>query len=328
MKNQRKFINQCVSNACYGKLYQARNSKGFSLLEVMIASAIGLFLLAGTFQIFSSMHQASSLVEHSSQIQETGRFAMNLVTTDLRRAGYWGGNADNETIAGTEGRQAPASTCPVGNNEWGRMIEQRIFGINDSAAGYACISAADYLRGDVLTIRFTSSITTDVFNPSDLYLRASLFEGRLFVGSKSADPANAVADNPQRVHLVKAHAYYVGKTARSCKGNPIPALFWQTLVNGAPQKEELLAGVEHFQVQYGVDQDLDGIVDQYFNADSVVDWKDVVTLRLWLLVRAECPDSSYTDETTYIMGDQQYTPGDNYYRQLFNQTISLRNILE
>jgi len=328
MKNLLRFINKPLSTDSYNMVSHAKNCKGFTLVEAMIGSAIGIFLLAGVLQIFTSMQQASTLVEHSSQIQETGRFAMNLITADLRRAGYWGGNADNNTISGTEGKQAATNTCPIGTNQWGRMIEQRIFGLNDTSTGYACISNNDYLRGDVLTVRFTSSLTANVFDPSDLYLRASLFEGRLFVGSKNADSANEVEDNPQRVHLIKAHAYYVGNTGRSCKGNQIPGLFWENLVKGIPQKEELLAGVEQLQVQYGIDQDLDGVVDQYFNADAVANWKDVVTVKLWLLVRAECPDNSYTDDKTYIVGDQQYTPGDSYYRQLFNQTITLRNILE
>ena len=308
-------------------LYPGQHCRGFSLVELMVAAAIGLFLLAGTLQVFSSMKQANALVEHSSRIQETARFAVGLMTADLRRAGYWGGNADKDTMAGTEGMQPASNTCPGGSNAWGRMVEQRIFGLDDSNAGYACIADSDYLRGDVMTVRFATPLTAVAFNPDELYLRASLFEGRLFVGSNNADPANAVVDNPQSVHQLVAHAYFIGNTERSCNGKKIPALYWQTLVNGAPQKEELLTGVEHMQFQYGVDQNLDGVAEQYFNADGVTNWESVVMVRLWLLVRGECPDNSFTDDKTYIMGDQQYTPGDNFHRQLYSQTIALRNLL-
>jgi len=54
--------------------------------------------------------------------------------------------------------------------------------------------------------------------------------------------------------------------------------------------QALVAGVESFQVLYGVDTDADGIVNQYLNATSVKAqslWSQVVALRIALLLRAE-----------------------------------------
>lgn len=54
--------------------------------------------------------------------------------------------------------------------------------------------------------------------------------------------------------------------------------------------QALVAGVESFQVLYGVDTDADGIVNQYLNATSMAAqslWSQVVALRIALLLRAE-----------------------------------------
>jgi hypothetical protein len=42
-------------------------------------------------------------------------------------------------------------------------------------------------------------------------------------------------------------------------------------------------------------------------------------------VRAECPETGYTNSNTYAIGNVNYTPNDGYRRQLFTSTVSLRN---
>lgn len=63
---------------------------GFTLIEMMIALLIGVFLLIGVVQIFSSAKQAYRLQENLSRLQENGRFAMDFITKDIRMVGYVG----------------------------------------------------------------------------------------------------------------------------------------------------------------------------------------------------------------------------------------------
>jgi type IV pilus assembly protein PilW len=62
--------------------------RGFTLIELMIAMLIGVFLMAGVIQIFLSAKQAYRLQENLSRLQENGRFAMDIMTKDIRMAGY------------------------------------------------------------------------------------------------------------------------------------------------------------------------------------------------------------------------------------------------
>jgi len=67
-----------------------KNSQcGLTLIEIMIAMLIGLFLIGGVLQIFISTKQTYRMQENLSRMQENGRFAMEFLGRDIRMAGYW-----------------------------------------------------------------------------------------------------------------------------------------------------------------------------------------------------------------------------------------------
>jgi type IV pilus assembly protein PilW len=117
----------------------------------------------------------------------------------------------------------------------------------------------------------------------------------------------------------------VGPSGRKCGSADVPSLYRISLADdGKPVVNELLPGIEHFQVQYGIN-------DQYLNADdlAITDWPNVITARIWLLVRSECSERGYTDGTNYVMGDVTYTPNDTanngHRRQLYSSVVMIRN---
>lgn len=59
-------------------------ASGLSLVEMMVALAVGLILLAGLMQVWSSSRQTYRLAEAQSRAQENGRFAAQLLAKDLR----------------------------------------------------------------------------------------------------------------------------------------------------------------------------------------------------------------------------------------------------
>jgi type IV pilus assembly protein PilW len=66
------------------------NTKGFSLIELMVALALSAILLLGMFQIFSSNQQAFSLQNGVARMQENGRIAMEIMTKNMRSVGFMG----------------------------------------------------------------------------------------------------------------------------------------------------------------------------------------------------------------------------------------------
>ena len=64
--------------------------RGLSIVELLIAMAIGLFLSAvGTTLLVSQLHESKSLLIEARLMQDL-RTAADLISRDLRRAGYWG----------------------------------------------------------------------------------------------------------------------------------------------------------------------------------------------------------------------------------------------
>ena len=61
---------------------------GFTLVELMIASVIGIFLTASLINLFITTNKSVTLSDALSQNQETGRFAMDYLTRFIRQAGY------------------------------------------------------------------------------------------------------------------------------------------------------------------------------------------------------------------------------------------------
>jgi type IV pilus assembly protein PilW len=329
--------------------------QGFSIVEMMVALVISLILMAGIGQIFLSSKQSFTIQNTLGRQQENGRYTTNVISQDLRRTGYWGGNADVSGVTGTEPPIAPAATCNTGDNTWGRMIDRRIFGLNhtDSTGlgAYACINDGNgHSSHDVLVMRFASpwlvfsTPTTNqrpIDNNSRLYIRSSLTisdeAGRIFKGSTVADSANdmnggGAAPPSERTSELIARTYYIGPSGQTCNGISVPSLYREELDNnGRPVAEEVAYGVDNLQVRYGLDTDGNDSVDTYLDAGTSglnedSEWDQVISVRYWLLTRSECPETGYTNGNTYTMGDTVYTPNDSFRRQLYQSIIKLRNI--
>jgi type IV pilus assembly protein PilW len=75
-----------------------RSNRGFTLIELMIASAIGLLLLTGLALIFVNTSEANRELQKSAQQIENGRYAIEIISSDLRMAGFYGHLHDMATI--------------------------------------------------------------------------------------------------------------------------------------------------------------------------------------------------------------------------------------
>jgi len=351
-------------------------SRGWTLIELLVAMALGLLIIAGIGQIYLAAKRSYDIQNSIAQLQEVGRYATEAITEDIRRAGYWGlMNLDAINVATNGGKYFPTTgltsppygTCPSGNDKWGRMITEKVVGLNDTATGYNCLGT-NWKRGDILTVRYADPKPVTTYNPDALYIRTAPLEASLVFGnpvncpSSTSPPGCTLLDYvddtsfppANYTYKVVAHAYYVtnSSTATQCgvaSAPALPALAQETLSSGPsspgfPVKSELVTGVEQLQFQYGVDINItnttpagDGSVDQYFNANHFIAdptlcsssngtcWNQVRSVRFWILVRGDCPEAGYTDNSTYNMGDNPYTPSDRFRRTLYTSTVALRN---
>lgn len=66
------------------------NQRGVSLVELLIATALGLILLAGIGYIYWGSRQSYALQENLAGLQENAGFALEMLAQDVRMAGYIG----------------------------------------------------------------------------------------------------------------------------------------------------------------------------------------------------------------------------------------------
>lgn len=89
---------------------------GASLVELMIALVLGLLVTAAIYQVFLSNQHTQRMQQALSHIQENGRFALDMISRDIRHAGYHGGcGAAYDHV---ENSEAPATAEAV--SDWQR----------------------------------------------------------------------------------------------------------------------------------------------------------------------------------------------------------------
>ncbi len=100
--------------------------KGLTLVELMIAMALGLTLSAGALMMFVGNKQTANFQREFAAVQENGRFATDLLMRDIRGAGFSG--CANATITDTTNPD-PGSDEPFLN------FERTVYGYNYNTGG-------------------------------------------------------------------------------------------------------------------------------------------------------------------------------------------------
>jgi len=305
-----------------------------TLIELMVALAIGAFLMIGAMTVFMQSRTTFRVTESVSRLQETARFALDALEPEIRMAQYWGLTSRPEKINGRLTPTDPAGMGPAtcGNN-WTINVIQPVQGANNGY-NWACAGTAPVeTNSDTLVVRRASD---DIVLPvaAQLSIVTSRYDGTLF--NTAAIPAGY---NPavSEVHRLMVSGYYVRRATAATQ----PALRRKVLgTNGQITDEEVIAGVEDMQVQFGLDMDPPGglnrgSVDRYVNPDSpIIDPTnagynpnaEILAVRIWLRVRAERVENGFTDTANYVYADQAVGPfNDGFRRVLVSKTIYLRN---
>jgi type IV pilus assembly protein PilW len=71
-------------------LHNQTKQSGISLVEILVALVISLFLLGGIVQVYVGNKTTFAFTNALAEVQENGRFAVDMISQDLRLAGEWG----------------------------------------------------------------------------------------------------------------------------------------------------------------------------------------------------------------------------------------------
>jgi type IV pilus assembly protein PilW len=378
-----------------------RRGRGFSLVELMVAMLLGLILIAGMVEIFTTSRFTYQVQDGLARVQENGRFALDVMKRDIRLAGYvgcsrlsldqmtdinntlqstppdfnhmnglQGWEADN--TAPTEATQgAPYALDPTGlavaqvDGNAATVAAAAGWGTGGVGAAGLDTSVSALPGSDVIRVwrlagaglqitnipgagagTVVDTVANTIIQDDDILLLTDCLSGdwvqacsiqtigggalRLTL-SNGCTPGN-IPSLPLTVGVganvfkLQSHVYFVGKRG-GATANP-PALFRAPLDNDGTlgAAEELIEGVESMQITYGEDTDGDLQADRYVVADAVVDWQEVTSVRLGLLLASVDEPGAFTDDTTYNVNGSWFDPADDRrLRKVFSTTIALRN---
>ena len=84
-----------------------RLSTGFSIVELLVGTAVGLVVVAAGTTVVTHHARESRALTIETRLTQDLRTAADIVARDLRRAGYWGGAASG--VRGDDGGVVPAN---------------------------------------------------------------------------------------------------------------------------------------------------------------------------------------------------------------------------
>jgi type IV pilus assembly protein PilW len=325
--------------------------RGLSLIELMVAMSIGLFLLAGAISVLAKGRDLYRTNDAAARVQETARYAMSTIEADLRMANYWGLMSRADLIengpaldlanipavdptyalpADLTGYAATINTCGA---MWAVKLPAYVEG-NNNGYGYACAAfGTAAAAADQLTVRRASTqvITAAALGATtgQIKVQTSRVQGTLFSGNTVP---SGYAPPLSETRALVVNGYYVSQDSDQAAGTPSLRRKQLGFAGGAPviQDREIVPGVEDLQVEFGLDRNGNQTADFFVPpGTAIAAGQDIVAVRVWLLVRAEQPESNFTDTRTYAYADRvggaAYTPADRFRRVLVNKTIALRN---
>ncbi|AMO55709.1 hypothetical protein GZ77_26610 [Endozoicomonas montiporae] len=337
---------------------------GASLVELLVAMALGLFLIAGIGHLFLSANRTYMLQDELSRIQENARFAMDLLSRDIRMAGYTGcpeaTSLANVLFTSTDSREwmthfdkgilgiSTANKSRIDSSAISEAIvihkldaEQGLtVNSHSSSSALLNVTSHGYDQGDVLALVHPGCDQISVFKAMEATSGSSISHAAGLSGSlynctsqlkgdfncmDSASAAEPYNHKGSMLFPVRSVAYYL----RTSNGRPnLYRKFAGEYTSGSARyAESLLEGIEGLSFLYGYDSDGNRTPDQYRTADSIGLFSaDWMNV---VSVRLELLVRSLSEITEepqpYLFAGTEITPTDHYIRRNFVMTIELRN---
>lgn len=316
-----------------------KTMRGFSLIELMVGMAIGLFLIAGVFTAYVNGRAAQSVTDDQVAMMDDARFALQTIGDDLRQAGLWGRINDFELVGGVASTDLPITPlarpalmtgeCAAGWADFAAPVA-----VFNGTNPYSTTCAGQYSAGvmaalpsDVVEIRYTlgQPVVDANLQAGMVYIASDVNQAAVFEGT--ATPGLSAASANMNFPLV-VNAYYIASWS-NVVGDGVPSLHKVSLEPGPVVVDQvLLAGVENLQVQYGIDTDGNGAVNVYVDPDNALagEWQKIRSVQVWLVIRSQRNDLSVnTAKIATVAGAGRAFPNDGFRRYVVSTVISLRN---
>lgn len=228
-------------------------TRGFTLVELLVATTLGLLLLAGVGTLFLSTNRSFRENDLIAGMQDQARYGMATLGRDLALSGYWGGMmgtgnllpnlADADSLNDSSSATlalTPAQDCGAAGEAWSFRVANAIeFRNQDSGTAitsqWRCVG--NHRAGtDALAIRHVAGQRTGAMQLGDsevalrryhLYLQTNGTVGTLMrwlnAGAGTPDALDQPAIAPMSFHRYFPRVYFV-RDFSITPGDGVPAL--------------------------------------------------------------------------------------------------------
>lgn len=332
--------------------------KGFSLVELMVASTIGLIVVGSIGYFYLGTRQAYRTTDNLSRIQESQRIVLDTLAREIRLAGY-AGCVNLAAKPPTVIANPPTGSAPyVVNQDTVAQIFDNATGWTNPPPGITRVTAG---ATDVISIRYASNTAQPAkltgnltavnaniqmsgnpgnFNANDVLMISDCSNTDIFRATNVSTGGTVTIAHSTTANTSNNLSKKYGPDAEVLAFHDVtffiglnpannPALYrFDVGVNGAAA-EEIAENVENMQLQYGLDTNADNAVDSY--ATTVAAGARVISIRVALVFSGAGVGSAdkglgtATSAQTYSLLGTSYTAPDTRLRKIGTATVLLRN---
>lgn len=325
---------------------------GFTLVELMIAITLGLMVIGGLTTLFVNNSAAQNEIERENRQIENGRYAMQVITDDLRLAGFYG----EFDPVGPPALTAPGTLpdpCATDVTTLNSALALHVQGYDQGSALTCLTDRKD--NTDIVVVRRVSTCAvgdTDCTAQvaGQVYLQASLCNNSTELDSTSISNYYVLDTDTSKFTLHKrncsstavirrylTHIYYIATSNETGDGILTLKRAELDVVGGSLQFKvvPLAEGIEDMQIEYGMDTSGDGTPDSYNAAPgSIANWQTVTAAKVYLLARASATTPGHDDSKKYQLGYKAdgtanitSATHDGYKRSVYQAVITMPNPL-
>jgi type IV pilus assembly protein PilW len=313
---------------------------GFTILELLVAIALGMVILAGLFRTFKVQQDSYVIQDQVSAMQQNLRVAMYMITRDLQMAGYYtnydrsqrpldlngngaidAGETGRPLVFATDGGSGPdvitvvkADYDPIDPKckDGTSSVCRRLGSINGSASDGTISLGSWDLGGYNFGVLVKQDLTS-----------ADLFQ----VAGGAVNPVGTLMENygsEDLVYRTDIISYRINTVAGR------PYLQRRNLANNNGY-QDVAENIENLQFRYLID---DGSPNgTWVNSPTGNQTRGIRAVEVFLIGRTAYPQRGYIDSSTYTFGSgtatYSYTPLSDdrkYRRKVLTSLVKTRNI--
>ena len=297
--------------------------RGLTLVELMVSLVLASLVTLAAVGLYSVGVSSFRTVDAGQEIQDNGRFALEVIGQAARQAGFEN-YAEGYGLRWTETYITNTALFPTVRGANNAKVSS-VATVDDDGTS----ANGGHNNSDTIALRFHGASLQSDRTKAD----GSMIDCQ---GVAQTAPllANALSDVAISLFWVKVDG--TGEPSLQCisRGNP---------ASPSRNTQPIIKGVETFQVMYGVDTNADSTPERWVSGNDVTNWTQVSAIRVGFVLRG-APGSSQGELDTTDVNDRKLyplgktftgtntdaglvftPPNDGRLRRAFNATFTLRN---